>query len=211
MRSLKNLAQQTEKVLLELSQFKYLERYIFVGGSALAVYYNHRISKDIDLFTWQKSVDFESLIKLLNKHFRTRFQFITTGNDFSEIILDGVRVTFFANDWEVLKQGEPLTGYIKIAPLTLLTAMKINTLYLRATFRDYYDIYMINRNSFSVEEMYNIGFQFFPGINKKLFQMALLFTDDINEEEKVELKLTEKITLKEIQKHFEKEVRNWLK
>lgn len=207
--SLKNLAPQTEKVLLELSEYEYLKDFIFVGGSALAVYYKHRLSEDIDLFTWKDSIQVKFLNILLNTHFVNKFEYISMDDIFTEIILDNVRVTFFANNWNVLNQGDKLSGHLTIAPIELLTAMKINTLFLRSKFRDYYDLFYINQNTYSVSEMYEIALKYIPGINKKLFQMALLYTNDITEEKIDHLNPSLKLSIKDIQKHFEKQLSSW--
>ncbi len=93
----------------------------------------------------------------------------------------------------------------------LLTAMKINTLFLRAKYRDYYDLYVINKKVYSIKEMFNIGKKYIPEINQKLFQMAMTYTNDITEDHIKHLKPEYKITTQAISKHFENEIKKWLK
>ena len=50
MRYLQNMwLPETEKVLNILSEEEGIKDYVFVGGSALSYYLNHRLSEDIDL------------------------------------------------------------------------------------------------------------------------------------------------------------------
>jgi hypothetical protein len=46
--------------------------------------------------------------------------------------------------------------------------MKINTLSLRAKFRDYYDLYVMNKEKFSIEDIFNFTVKYLPGITKKV-------------------------------------------
>ena len=61
MKELKGLSPSTEKLLLKLSKFELLNDFSFVGGSALAIRLQHRLSEDIDLFTWNRSLDKENV------------------------------------------------------------------------------------------------------------------------------------------------------
>lgn len=59
--------------------------------------------------------------------------------------------------------------------------------------------------------MYDIIEAMMPGINERLFQMALTYTADIEEDSIVHLQPKYKVTKEEIGKHFEKKVFEWLK
>lgn len=211
MKNLDGLTKNTKEVLLKLSEIKALENFVFVGGSALSIYLDHRKSEDIDLFTWNDKINKEELIKSIEKEFG-KFYAIENMSDIQiDFRISGVKTTFFANNWDDLKNGEEFLKYIKIAPLKLLAGMKINTLFLRAKYRDYFDIYILNKeNYFSLEEMYNIIHSMMPAINKKLFQMALTFTDDIEEDNIKHLNPKYEISKSDISKYFEKEIKTWI-
>jgi len=58
--------------------------------------------------------------------------------------------------------------------------------------------------------MYNIIKKYMPEINVKLFQMSLIYIDDIEDENIEHLNPKYKIKLKDIQFHFEKEIKEWI-
>ena len=125
-----------------------------------------------------------------------------------DLFVDDVKVTLFANNWEELKtKRENIRGNIHIANLELLTAMKTNTLSLRAKYRDYFDLYILNKEKFSITEMLEFYLKFIPGMTKKVFGMQLTYTADIVDEDIIHLSPKISISLKEIQKHFESEIK----
>ena len=182
MKKLDALALKTKNVLITLSKLEELNQFTFVGGSALSVYLKHRISEDLDFFSWENELRNEVLLREIKNTFPKGFKIETLNKKQLNLKIEDVKITFFANNWKELKKNEKLTGSINIAPIKLLTGMKINSLFLRAKFRDYYDLYVINKEKYTVEQMYEIIKEYMPEINKKLFQTALVFTDDIQDD-----------------------------
>lgn len=88
--------------------------------------------------------------------------------------------------------------------------MKIHTLFLRATYRDYYDLYVLCKQGFSIGRMYKATIDRIPGMNKRLFQMALVYTDDIADDPIEHLSPKEKVSTEEISRYFEKQIHLWL-
>jgi len=89
--------------------------------------------------------------------------------------------------------------------------MKINSLFLRAKFRDYYDLYVINKEKYTIEQMYEIIKAYMPEINKKLFQTALVFTDDIEDDNIDHLKPKYDVNSDKMRKSFEAQIYEWIK
>lgn len=201
------LTDNTQKVFDVLAEDKTLTEFTFVGGSAIAFHLKHRLSEDLDFFSWHKYLpqDISLLLKDISKNHKVE---IVNSNSINiDVFIDGIKVTFFANDWDVLKENRNLAkGNIFVAELKLLSAMKVNTLALRAKFRDYYDLYVINKEVISLKDIYSYASFFLPGITKKVFGMQLTYIDDIEDENIEHLNPRYDITIKEIQKHFEKEL-----
>lgn len=210
MKKLDALAQKTKNVLMTLSKLEELKQFTFVGGSALSVYLKHRISEDLDFFSWENELKNEALLRNVKDTFPEGFKIETLTKKQLNLKIEGVKITFFANNREELKKNEKLTGNINIAPIKLLTGMKINSLFLRAKFRDYYDLYVINKEKYTIERMYEIIKEYMPEINKKLFQTALVFTDDIEEDNIGHLKPKYDVNLDKIRKSFEEQVYEWI-
>jgi len=211
MKKLDALALKTKNVLITLSKLEELNRFTFVGGSALSVYLKHRMSENLDFFSWENELRNETLLGQIKNTFPKGFKIETLNKKQLNLKIEGVKITFFANNWEELKKNEKLAGNINIAPIKLLTGMKINSLFLRAKFRDYYDLYVINKEKYTIEQMYEIIKEYMPEINKKLFQTALVFTDDIKEDNINHLKPKYDVNPDKIRKSFEGQIDNWIK
>jgi predicted nucleotidyltransferase component of viral defense system len=207
MMQLEALLLPTQKVLKKLAKNIGLANFTLVGGSGLSLYLFHRLSEDLDFFTWQKELDKEQIFTLLNSF--KKYQLLNVSNVQIDCLLDNVKVTFFANNWNLLKQRNHLIKNVFVATPELLTTMKINTLFLRAKYRDYYDLYTISRELFNLSEMYALAEKNLKGITKKLFQMALLYIDDIQEDEINYLSPKYEISKIQIAKYFEKEVQKF--
>ncbi|MCB9283043.1 MAG: nucleotidyl transferase AbiEii/AbiGii toxin family protein [Lewinellaceae bacterium] len=201
----------TRKVLTRLADATWVERFTFVGGSALALYLHHRLSEDIDLFTWEEQLDQTEIIQGLEQMFPNLIFLEQTGPKQIDVRIDGVQVTFFANNWDALQNRIPLHQNLSIADLDLLAGMKLNTLFLRSKFRDYYDLYTLHKEQYTISRMYEIIAGLMPGMNERLFQMALIYTDDIIDDKIEHLQPKYHISKVAIGKYFEKHILEWMR
>lgn len=200
---------KTKQVLSELSESEMMEEYTFVGGSALSCYLSHRLSEYLDFFTWDNSVDTEKLLTILD---RKCLKIINLSDLQTDILYKGVKITFFSNKWKELKISRtPLTGHICIASRDLLAAMKVNTLFLRAKFRDYYDLYCLVNQCYTIEDLYELSLNLLPGLTKRLFQIAFTYTDDIIDDDISQLSPNQKVSKKEMEAFFLKKIKEWNK
>ena len=81
--------------------------------------------------------------------------------------------------------------------------MKINVLFLRAKYRDYYDIYFLVKKSMSLRKMFECAKAVLDGINFKLFSVALIYTDDIEDDNIEYLEPVEVLSKEEIRDFFQ--------
>lgn len=211
MKGLDNLLPNTQSVLRKLAKLPFLHDFTFVGGSALAVYLGHRLSEDLDFFTWNTELQALHIQSTLQDSHFQHIRIINLSPQQADFVIDGVKVTFFANGWEELKNREHLFDYLFIAELPTLALMKVNTLFLRAKFRDYYDLYVLNCEHFSLKEMFEMTALKMKSLSKTLFQRALVFTDDIADENIQHLKPTQIVSLPLISKHFQNQIKKWNK
>ena len=203
-----SLTIQAAGVLTSLSQIPELQNFTLVGGSALSILLKHRLSEDLDLFTWFEELGksgTDSIIKQLSKHYKV--EILNTYSDGMDVLFDRVKVTFFANGWERLKEREPLSKNSFIGTLKLLTAMKVNTLSLRAKFRDYYDLFVIAKDVFDIKKIFDISINYIPGMTKKIFSMQLPYVEDIDDERIENLNPKYKVTLDEMRIFFEEQIK----
>lgn len=210
MSELANLLSDTEKVLRQLAALPLLQEFTFVGGSALAVHLGHRLSEDIDLFTWHKQLNIADLQNTLTNTFG-QVRIVNLSPAQADFIVEGVKTTFFANGWETLQQRTQLLDNLYIANLATLAVMKVNTLFMRAKYRDYYDLYTLNKVQFSLQELFELTNAQMKNLSKTLFQRALVFTEDITNEHIAHLQPKENVSLNEISKHFQQQIKIWNK
>jgi hypothetical protein len=211
MKGLGNLLPNTEKVLRQLAVLPILQDFTFVGGSALAVYLGHRLSEDIDLFTWQTNLQALQIQNTLQNSDFEQIRVVNLSPQQADFVVDGVKVTFFANGWQELENRKHLFDNLFIAELATLAVMKVNTLFLRAKYRDYYDLYTLNNECFKVSELFEMTATKMKNLSKTLFQRALVFIDDIADENIQHLKPKKNISLLQISKHFQQEIKLWNK
>jgi hypothetical protein len=206
MQDLKNLnylLPKTQDVLKHIIQNEYLSNFVLVGGSALALHIKHRKSEDLDFFTYYRNKFDINKIETLLKDFR-EFQIVNISDEQVDCIIDGVKVTFFDAKWGFLKPKS--VKRFNLANLEQLAIMKTNVLFLRAKYRDYYDMYFLAKN-FGIKKIYELAKDTLEGINFKLFAAALVYVDDIEDENIDYLEPECKISLKEIKEYFEDELK----
>ncbi|MGA1863036.1 nucleotidyl transferase AbiEii/AbiGii toxin family protein [Deferribacter thermophilus] len=189
--------------MLELIKNDYMRNFVLVDGSALALYFCHRFSEDLDFFTYQdNNFQIEKVFKIIN-NFNNK-EIVNISNDQIDVMINGVKVTFFNAKWHFLKPKE--IRNFNVATLEQIAIMKINTLFLRAKYRDYYDLYFLEHH-FSLKQIFELSKDILNGINLKLFITALTFIDDIEDEKLDYLKPVKELSLKEIRDFFEEKIK----
>ena len=108
MQDLKNLnclLPKTKEVLLQIVEScNFLDKYVLVGGSALTLHLCHRKSEDLDFFTYEDKLDFKEILEYI-KRFEKK-EILNQTNEQIDLLLDGVKVTFFNAKWSFLKPFE---------------------------------------------------------------------------------------------------------
>lgn len=206
MQDLKNLnclLPETKKVLEKIVENSiFLHKYVMVGGSALTLHMCHRKSEDLDFFTYEDSYDIREILEFI-KIF-TEKEIINRTNEQVDVILDGVKVTFFNAKWNFLRPKD--AKRLNIATIEQIAAMKVNVLFLRAKYRDYYDIYCLAKQKMGLREIFKCGEAILEGVTYKLFVAALLYIDDIEDDNIEHLDPKERLSKVQIRSFFEKRV-----
>ncbi len=207
---------QTWKVFEALASSKYLKKipqqFVLVGGTALSIHISHRLSEDLDFFKNGYDLNKREIYQFLKKN-NTSYKIIAEpSREQVDLDIEGVKITFFASGFDFLKNANNMRyKNIEIASLELAAAMKVSTLSFRAAFRDYYDLYVLNKEKFSIREIYEIAREKLSIGAFKLFCQQLLYTKDIEEEDiKEHLSPRYNISLSGIKTHFEAEVKEEL-
>lgn len=206
MRGLKNLScllPDTKALLLKMVETcNFLENYVLVSGSALSLHLCHRKSEDLDFFTYDDSFDKRQIFEYIKK-FESK-EILNQTDEQIDLLLDGVKVTFFNAKWSFLK---PFKIYrFNLASVESIASMKVNVLFLRAKFRDYYDLYFLAKKVMSVKKIFECSLNILDGINFKLFAVALVYIDDIEDDNIKYLEPIETLNKIKIRDFFQKEL-----
>lgn len=206
MKGLKNLnclLPKTRSLLLEMiEKCDFLDKYVLVGGSALSVHICHRKSEDLDFFTYADTFDKEGILSFI-QYFKTK-EIINQTDEQIDLLLDGVKVTFFNAKWGFLKPEKIDT--FNLATIKQIAAMKVNVLFLRAKYRDYYDVYFLVKRCMSLKEIFAVSEHIIQGVTFKLFAIALVYIDDINDDNISYLEPVEVLSKEKIRDFFQVEL-----
>ena len=154
------LTPHTEKIFEQISLLECVEDYILMGGTALALQLNHRLSEDLDFCRWHNTkkerlkVDWHNIQQQLSTVGDTKIVLLdATQCDF---LVDEVRITFL--DDNKFKQPQelqkiPYLNNIYIADIETIAVMKLEVMTHRNQFRDYYDIYSILKSGVSLNRI----------------------------------------------------------
>jgi len=198
------LQDKTKEVLSTLVKTApFLTNYSLVGGSALALYLCHRKSEDLDFFTYNDSFNRQDIFQYLKRFDRN--EILTDSDDQLDVLIEGVKVTFFNAKWGFLKPVDPQA--LNIASLESIAAMKTNVLFMRAKYRDYYDLYFLAKKVMSLKQIFEYARPLVAGLNFKLFCIALTYIDDIEDDNIAHLEPQEAISKQAIRSYFETEIR----
>jgi predicted nucleotidyltransferase component of viral defense system len=200
LKNLKHLLPDTRALLLELIEScDFLSKYVLSGGSALALYIGHRKSEDLDFFTYEDNFNKQEIFKYLNRFDDVRI--LNQTNEQVDALFGTVKVTFFNAKWSFLKPEQP--GQFNLATIESIAAMKVNVLFLRARYRDYYDLYFLIKRCLNIKKVFECGLSIMPEITFKLFATALIYMDDIEDDNIDFLEPIEKLSKGEIRDFFQ--------
>lgn len=197
------LLDKTRGMLDELANTApFLSDYSLVGGSALSLYLCHRKSEDLDFFTYSDSFERKEILNYITRF--DQFVVLNDNSDQLDLLLNGVKVTFFNAKWSFLKPDQ--VSALNIASLESIAAMKTNVLFLRAKYRDYYDLYFMAKKVMGLKEIFACAEPIVGGLSYKLFCIAIVFIDDIEDDNIAHLEPLEKLTKTEIRSFFERKL-----
>jgi predicted nucleotidyltransferase component of viral defense system len=158
---MQGLAQQTEKLYNDISLLNCIKDYTLIGGTALSLQINKRVSEDLDFCKWSNNlrsdkptVDWPQIEKELKTIGNIESKDIL-GFDQINFIVNGVKISFFTKQENLSPVKNPVAvlNKIKAADISSIGAMKIELMLRRSAFRDYYDIYSILKEGKSLKEM----------------------------------------------------------
>ena len=153
------LTANIEAIIEQVAQLECIKPYVLCGGTALAMQIGHRKSEDLDFMMWRLSktekpeVDWNTIEMELSDKVGKIENFNMLGFDQVEFLVKGVKFSFFVSD-NLSPVSTPVAylGNIRLADVESIMAMKMEVMLRRMKFRDYYDIYCILQEGYSIRK-----------------------------------------------------------
>jgi predicted nucleotidyltransferase component of viral defense system len=199
---------RTLDLLKKLMDFPELNDFYLVGGTALSLYYGHRISIDLDLFS-TRDFQNETLLAALKKNFSQ----ITYGNPNNPVglftFINDIKVDFVKHhDFSVI-DAPVIEGNIRLISIRDIMAMKISAILKRGVKKDFWDLSELLQH-YSVEDFIHCYNKKYP--NQQLLisipQAMTYFADAEESEDPISLKGQ---TWQEVKKSIKEAVNSYLK
>ena len=151
------LTTNIENIIEQVAHLECIKPYILCGGTALAMQIGHRKSEDLDFMMWRISktekpeVNWNLIEKELKEKIGEIENFNMLGFDQVEFVVKGVKFSFFVSD-NLSPVTNPIDylGNIRLADIESIMAMKMEVMLRRMKFRDYYDIYCMLQEGYSI-------------------------------------------------------------
>jgi len=163
---MKGLALHTSAIIDSISKMDCIKPFVLVGGTALSIQLNHRMSEDLDFMKWIENPGEKQDVEwhVIKKELETKGDIESMelyGFDMVEFMVDGVKLSFYcAPRKKIPSMVEiPVLNNIRVADIKSIGAMKMETLLRRAKFRDYYDIYSIVKKGTDINELISMALE----------------------------------------------------
>lgn len=156
---MKGVSEKTLPVLEAISKLDCIKPYLLVGGTALALQLATRESEDLDFMSWKSSKDEKRevdwpKIKRELESIGTIEKFDLLDLDHVEFVVDGVKISFYANpNFSPVESEIEFLNNIRLADPISIGAMKMEVMLRRSKFRDYYDLYSLIKAGYDIKVM----------------------------------------------------------
>jgi predicted nucleotidyltransferase component of viral defense system len=181
-------------------QKSYLQQFVLVGGTALALQIGHRKSVDLDMFTIQ-DFDTENLVPLLLKDYYlvpTLQLPQTLIADINEVKVDFIRFKYRFIRPIIETEGLKMLSIEDIAP------MKLDAITGRGSKKDFFDLYFLLQY-FSLEKLFDLYLEKYP--HQTTFHVARSIAYFVDAENNpAPLVFDKKVTWAKVKKAISKEI-----
>lgn len=193
-----------EEALRELSPRSWIRPFRLVGGTALALQYEHRVSQDLDFFTTEP-FQINDLIRELE---RTGAFTLKRKSEFTAIgTWQGAEVTFLSYQYPWIREAVPMPPLCAALAHPLdIGLMKIEAASQRGTRRDFVDLFFICRRETSLEKLLELYPKKYGKQATPLYHILKSLSYFEDAEGQPEIRTQPRTSWKEIRSFFEKEV-----
>jgi len=195
----------TRKALGDISQIPIIKQFYLAGGTALAIYFGHRKSADLDFFT-EGEVEAAALLNHLAGEGK-KFELEKQSADTLLGIAGGIKVGFFHYPYPLLASVTETEG-IRLASVVDIACMKVNAISSRGTKRDFIDVYWVLQSGIlSLNELLPLFQKKYAALNYNLVHIKKSLTYFEEAEEEPLPKMLVPLEWPEVKRFFQKELR----
>jgi len=191
---------KTEALAKRLSIEPLLEQFLLIGGTALSLYFEHRLSEDLDFATTDQTLPRSTILELLDRLTRkgavvenilplaARQDAINDGVDIEDYqqdwSIDGVKLTFFTLEEKNGRQklttdtGKVWKNNLRLASLDSLFVTKALVLTDRHAMRDNFDMHaFMSQGGYAYQDVIDAYKIYRPYASLKIPEKHLLSKD----------------------------------
>ncbi|PXA05352.1 hypothetical protein DDZ13_00360 [Coraliomargarita sinensis] len=173
----KAVSEKLFRLINELMKAEPLQGFYLVGGTALALYYGHRESVDIDLFT---HTPFDA--ERLRAYMENAHSLQQTTNKENTVLgqINGIKTDFIAHRYPLIGEVNTIDG-IRLLSVKDIAAMKLNAIANRGSKKDFWDYAELLKH-FDREELLGFFTRKYPSSNRWSVEKSLCYFDDAENE-----------------------------
>lgn len=180
------------------------QQFNLVGGTSLSLQIGHRMSIDLDLFSYQP-YESQRLITALQSI--GRLEILVDKPPFLQVRLDDVKLDFLTYPYEFVQEFVEMEG-VRLVPIQHIALMKLLAVARRGVKKDFIDLYFL-LEKFEMAAIIQLFQQKMPQID--LFHIFKSLTYFVDAELDADPKLFVKMTWKAMKKSITKKVTAFLK
>jgi len=176
---------ETFLVFEKLGESSFIKDYTLVGGTALAMQIEHRMSEDLDFVIDTEKLNIQTIKRNIAKHFPD-YKIIRQEAPWQiDFIINNVKVTFFSTGAVAIpfKVNQHIIRIknLAVCKAKTIASLKMATIAERNTIRDYYDLYILTKYHYSLKEIILQTKQLIPNLSPITYTETLIYTKDIEE------------------------------
>ena len=183
---IKGVTSKTGEVFEALSNLDIIKDYVLVGGTALSLQLNTRLSEDLDFMKWRKTkndnpeIPWAKIDKELSNLGFGKAKVEVLGFEQALFEIDDVKLSFYFRDSYSPKglQSVPFHNNVAVADINSIGVMKIDAMLRRNSFRDYYDLYSILKNGADINDLLDKANDYSGHVTKRTNLISIISNGD---------------------------------
>lgn len=200
------LTQNTKRILESLNHSGLIKDFYLAGGTALALYYGHRFSVDLDWFaeSFNYTSSFRKRLSELGK-----LSVDSEGEKTFNGVLDGVKISFFEYPYPLIFPKTHFRNNVYLASRSDIAAMKLEAVASRGNYKDFIDLFFLLKE-YNLDQLLSFLREKFAGIeyNETHLLKSITYFEDAEKSEFPEM--IQKIDWEDVKKVLMRTVEEYM-